>query len=62
MAESTRESGSTIIWTELEFILGKMVESMKASIKTIKNMALESTFGVMVACIEETGIRVNSMV
>jgi hypothetical protein len=25
-------------------------------------MALESTFGVMVACIEETGIKVNSMV
>jgi hypothetical protein len=60
MVESTKENGSTIIWTVSEFIPGKMVENTKASIKMIRNMASESMFGVMVVCIEEIGSRVNS--
>lgn len=39
--------GEIIIWKELEFILGVMVESMKVNIKKIKSMDLEYICGKM---------------
>ena len=60
MDESIKVNGSTIIWMESVFTLGKTVESMRVSTKTTRSTASEFTFGQMAESIEETGQEVNS--
>ena len=47
---------------DLEFTLGRMVESMKVNTETIRNMVSEFTFGLMDVCMLEIGTKVSSMV
>lgn len=57
-----KENGKIIIWKDLAYISGTMVESMKVSIKMIKSMALECTPGLMVDVMRDIGSKVNNMV
>jgi len=60
MAESIRASGLIIIWRELEFTLGLMVDAMKVSIKMIKNMVLVFTAGQTSENTRDIGAKENS--
>ena len=62
MGDSTRASGSTIIWREWAFILGQMVESMRENIEMIRSMDLESILGLIRESTKDGGIKENSMV
>jgi len=57
-----KENGKIIIWKDLAYIFGTMVESMKDSIKMIKSMVLGCTPGLMVDVMRDIGSRVNNMV
>ena len=54
-------NGSTIIWKVWVFIFGMMADSIKANIKTIKNMVSASTPGLMAGATKVTGTVANSM-
>jgi len=60
-ADSMKASGWTTTCTALVFILGKMAESMKENIKTIRNMDSEFTPGPMAGDTVAIGAEVNSM-
>ena len=62
MEDSTKENGLTIIWTELEFTLGKMEDHTAESIKMTRSMDMVSTHGLMVEPTLVTGAEANSMV
>ena len=62
MAENIEASGWITTWMVLEFILGKMVESIKESIKTTRNMDLEFMCGPMAGFTKVTGTKENSTV
>lgn len=60
-AGNTMVNGKTMIWRELAFIFGQMVEDMKGNIITIKKMDLEHIIGLMEENTRVGGIKVNSM-
>ena len=62
MEEDIKDSGLITIWMELVFILGKMVDTIKESIKTIKSMDMVSIPGVIIDSTEEIGLKANNMV
>ena len=62
MDVDTKVNGLIIIWKAQASIFGMMVECTKASIKTIKNMDMEFTLGLMVAVTKDIGTEANNMV
>ncbi len=61
MGADTKENGSKTIWRAQASTSGMTVECTKASIKTTRNMAMESTLGQMAAAMRATGLEENSM-
>jgi hypothetical protein len=62
MVESSKVNGSKIIWKVLVFIIGVMVVLMRESTQMIRNMVMESIFGLMLESIGDIGAKVNNMV
>ena len=61
MEECILDNGKIIIWKELEFIPGMMVENMKESTKTTKNMDTEFISGQMAGNIWVIGTEESNM-
>lgn len=61
MAVNIKENGSTTIWREWAFTLGKMEGATKANIETIRSMGTEFTHGQITECIKVCGSVVNNM-
>lgn len=61
MGDSTKENGLTIIWTELEFTLGKTEDHTVESIKMTRSMDTVSTHGLMVELTLVIGAEANNM-
>ena len=61
MEDSIKANGVTIIWKASVFIHGKMVESMRVSIKMIRNMDMAFTYGLINESMKDGGIEENSM-
>jgi hypothetical protein len=61
MADSMKASGWTTTCMALVFIHGKMAEFMKENIRTIRNMDLAFTPGLMAGATVAIGAEVNNM-
>ena len=62
MGDNTRENGLTIIWTVLEFTLGKTADHTVESIKMTRSMDTVSTHGLMVELTLVIGAEANNTV
>jgi hypothetical protein len=60
MAELMKALGKIIICMDKEFIHGVMVGNTKGSIIWTRNMAMESTTGLMVEDMKDTGLTVSN--
>ena len=60
MDVDTKENGSKTIWKAQASTSGMTEECIRASIKTIRSMAMESTRGQMAAAMKDTGSEANS--
>ena len=61
MADSMKETGQIIIWTDMACILGKTAENMKDNIRKIKSMVTVYTHGQMAVNTMGSGRVVNNM-
>ena len=62
MEGNTLAIGKVILWTSLDYTLGKMAECMKASIKRIRNMDMVFTHGLIRKNMQDGGIKASNMV
>jgi len=60
MAEDTKESGLIITWRVWASTSGMMGECIKASTRTIRNMATAFTHGLMDVATKDIGLEVSS--